>query len=414
VKRLSSSAKLGEISAFITKGATPTTYGFDWERSGIPFLRSECVSANGLDMRQSMFISAAAHVALDRSQVRDGDILMTITGNVGRVIRLWGIGEANINQHIARIRIEDPRFDSGYVYHYLSQRKLREHYEAIVTGLAYPQISLEQVRDTKISAPSIEEQRKIASSLDDADQHIAALERLIAKKQKVKDGVVAALLTGRTRLPGFAQAWREVRLKDAGSTYTGLTGKTKMDFGTGSASFITFMEVMSNPRLRGEELGRVRVGPAERQNQVRRGDLLLNGSSETPEEVALAAVVDFDPGKDTFLNSFCFGYRLMRGAPIDPVYLAYFFRSGSGRSMVASLAQGATRYNIAKTKLVDLSPMLPPVDEQRAIAATIKDCEDEIDALKRRVAKARGVKIGMMQALLPGPTRLSVARGAAG
>src|SRR5205823_4709567 len=133
---------------FITKGATPTTYGYRWESAGVPFLRSECVSDRGLDMRQSMFISPAANEVLRRSQVVDGDVLMTITGNVGRVVRLAGIGDANINQHIARIRIKDPRFDSGFVYHYLSQKPMREHYTSIVTGQAYPQISLVQVRET--------------------------------------------------------------------------------------------------------------------------------------------------------------------------------------------------------------------------------------------------------------------------
>lgn len=191
---------LGAISAFITKGSTPTTYGFRWESSGVPFLRSECVSEHGLDMAQSMFISTAANEALRRSQVTDGDILMTITGNVGRVIRLSGIGEANINQHIARVRIKNRRFDDGFVYHYLSQRAIRGYYESIVTGQAYPQISLKQVRDTQISAPPIEEQRAIASALGDADYEIATLRARLDKAQAVKTGMVQQLLTGRTRL----------------------------------------------------------------------------------------------------------------------------------------------------------------------------------------------------------------------
>lgn len=53
---------LESMSAFITKGSTPTTYGHKWEQSGILFLRSECVSDKGLDLTQSMFISPAARV----------------------------------------------------------------------------------------------------------------------------------------------------------------------------------------------------------------------------------------------------------------------------------------------------------------------------------------------------------------
>jgi type I restriction enzyme S subunit len=61
---------LETLCAFITKGSTPTTYGFKWERTGILFLRSECVSESGLDLDQSMFISTEAHAALRRSEVK--------------------------------------------------------------------------------------------------------------------------------------------------------------------------------------------------------------------------------------------------------------------------------------------------------------------------------------------------------
>lgn len=192
--------KAGDISTFITKGSTPTTYGFAWASSGVPFLRSECVSERGLDMRQSMFISPAAHRMLRRSQVADGDILMTITGYVGRVVRLVGLGEANINQHIARVRIKDSRFDAGYVYHYLSQPSMREYYESITTGQAYPQISLTQVRNTKIPAIALEEQQAIAAALDDADHEIDLIHQRLAKTEYAKQGMMQQLLTGRVRL----------------------------------------------------------------------------------------------------------------------------------------------------------------------------------------------------------------------
>jgi type I restriction enzyme S subunit len=120
---------ISSFSSFVTKGATPTTYGFKWEDKGVLFLRSECVSAAGLDLTQSMFISDAAHAALIRGEVRSGDILITITGNVGRVVQLRpDFGYANINQHIARIRVKDPGVLSDFVYHWLSQPSVRTYY----------------------------------------------------------------------------------------------------------------------------------------------------------------------------------------------------------------------------------------------------------------------------------------------
>jgi len=192
---------IGNFSTFVTKGATPTTYGFNWENDGVLFLKSECVSDKGLDLTQSMFISEAAHAALIRGEVRSGDILITITGNVGRVVHLKpDFGLANINQHIARIRVKDPGVSQDFVYHWLSQPSVRARYMSITTGQAYPQISLKQVRETQVPVPLLDEQIAIATVLSDMGAEITALEQRLAKTRDLKQGMMQELLTGRTRL----------------------------------------------------------------------------------------------------------------------------------------------------------------------------------------------------------------------
>jgi len=192
---------IASFSAFVSKGSTPTTYGFKWVNSGILFLRSECVSANGLDLSQSMFISESAHACLSRGEVVAGDILITITGNVGRVVQLgtdFSVG--NTNQHIARIRVKDPKVSSAFVFHWLSQKTVRAVFEKNTTGQAYPQISLKQVRETQIPLPSRDEQTAIATVLSDMDAELAALEARREKTRALKQGMMQELLTGRIRL----------------------------------------------------------------------------------------------------------------------------------------------------------------------------------------------------------------------
>ena len=41
------------------------------------------------------------------------------------------------------------------------------------------------------------------------------------------------------RFKGFSDAWEQRKLGDIGETYTGLSGKTKADFGHGQARFVT-------------------------------------------------------------------------------------------------------------------------------------------------------------------------------
>jgi type I restriction enzyme S subunit len=165
---------LEDVSEFITKGATPTTFGYKWVDKGVPFLRSECVTDDGFNEKGIAFISVQAHDAMERSKVIPNDILISITGNVGRVAVFPKIfKEGNINQHIARVRVNKSDFaDRVFIYYQLVQPSQRHNYNNIVTGAAYPQLSLKQIRETKILLPPLPTQRRIASILSAYDDLI--------------------------------------------------------------------------------------------------------------------------------------------------------------------------------------------------------------------------------------------------
>lgn len=253
--------------------------------------------------------------------------------------------------------------------------------------------------------PAVEEQSAIADSLTDADALVDSLEQLLTKKRQIKQGAMQELLTGKRRLPGFLQSWSAVRLGDVGRTYGGLTGKGKADFGHGASKYVTFMNVMTTVRTSTELVESVEIGPSESQNMVQAGDLLFNGSSETPEEVALCSWVE-NCDVRVFLNSFCFGFRPFATDRLSGLFMAYFFRGRPGRAAVSALAQGATRYNIAKTALLQAPICLPSFAEQQAIAEVLSSMDAEITALESRLTKARALKQAMAQALLTGRIRL--------
>jgi type I restriction enzyme S subunit len=82
----------------------------------------------------------------------------------------------------------------------LTPPSVRNRYNSITTGQAYPQISLAQVRSTEISVPSLSEQTAIAAVLTDMDAAIATAETKLIKARQLKQGMMQELLTGRTRL----------------------------------------------------------------------------------------------------------------------------------------------------------------------------------------------------------------------
>ena len=228
---------------------------------------------------------------------------------------------------------------------------------------------------------------------------------MIVKKRDLKQAVMQQLLTGKTRLPGFCGEWQKKTFGELGATYAGITGKTKSDFGVGAAKYITFMNVMTNAVIDCTVFEQVNVSASETQNSVLRGDLLFNGSSETPEEVAFCSLMA-EEVPDLYLNSFCFGFRLFDDQQVDGLFLTYYIRANPGREMMKSLAQGSTRYNLSKTALCEASVLLPLKDEQAAIAEVISGMDAELIALEERREKTSNIKQAMMQELLTGKTRL--------
>ncbi len=270
-----------------------------------------------------------------------------------------------------------------------------------------PGINAAEYGSLPVPLPSLPEQRAIAAVLGDVDALIGALEALITKKRAVKQAAMQQLLTGRTRLPGFVGEWDRVVVGRIAETYGGLAGKTKADFGIGSARYVSFLDVLDNVRITCRRFDRVRVARAESQYRVRPDDVLFNATSETPEDLAMGAVVAVD-ATDLYLNSFCFGLRIHDRERCDPLFLAYLSRGEPGRAATYALAQGATRYNLSKRRFLALALALPSRPEQQAIATVLSDMDAEIAALERRLDKIRAVKQGMMQQLLTGSIRLPI------
>ena len=149
---------------------------------------------------------------------------------------------------------------------------------------------------------------------------------------------------------------------DLGNTFTGLSGKTKEDFGHGDAKFITYLNVFNNSisDLNGTE--QIEIDP--KQNSVEYGDILFTTSSETPNEVGMSSVW-LGNAENVYLNSFCFGYRLNQ--KMDLHFLAFLLRSPEIRQKFTLLAQGISRYNISKTKVMEMSISAPKIQEQQKI-----------------------------------------------
>ncbi|WP_337609235.1 restriction endonuclease subunit S [Phascolarctobacterium succinatutens] len=180
--------------------------------------------------------------------------------------------------------------------------------------------------------------------------------------------------------PGsFAFTWEQRKLGDLGTTFTGLSGKTAIDFGHGEASFITYMNVFTNPVSNPKMVEHVEIDSKQREVEV--GDVFFTTSSETPEEVGMSSVLKEKSGV-MYLNSFCFGFRPLVKFDLD--YLAFMLRSESVRKQIKLLAQGISRFNISKTKMMDIEIPLSKIDEQVAIGRYFAQLDNLITLHQRK------------------------------
>ncbi|MCD8486171.1 MAG: restriction endonuclease subunit S [Desertifilum sp.] len=178
----------------------------------------------------------------------------------------------------------------------------------------------------------------------------------------------------------------------------------KTHYGQG-IRFINVLEPITYSHIYGPEItGQVTLPESVATSYaVRRGDVLFNRTSETQEELGLAA---------TYLGTerVVFGGFVIRGRPtdqsLDPIYSGYALRAPIIRSQIIPMGQGAIRANIGQQNLSLVVAPVPPETEQRAIASALSDMDELLGACDRLIAKKRDLKQATMQQLLTGKTRL--------
>lgn len=350
--------------------------------------------------------------------LQEGDIIITTVGSkppvynslVGRSIKVKKENNGSLlNQNAVCLRADKINTVQNYFPYLLKMKRYIFYIEDIIRGNANQgSITLEDLFNYHFLLPPLPEQEKIALVLETWDEAIEKLSNLIEQKKLLRKGLMQKLLTGKTRLPGFTQPWKEVKLGEIGTTYTGLSGKNKDNFGRGSY-FIPYMNIYQNNHINPQQLEQVEVDEGEKQNTVKYGDIFFTTSSETPEEVGFASVLLFKPERNIYLNSFCFGYRLNNFKSLLPEYASFLFRSIYARKIMYKLAQGATRFNLSKNELMKEKIYIPSdISEQQAIADVLSTADDEINLLNQKLEALKEQKKGLMQQLLTGQIRVKV------
>ena len=193
------------------------------------------------------------------------------------------------------------------------------------------------------------------------------------------------------------ESYQELSFNDVGVSYSGLSGKSGNDFGSGYP-FIPYTNIFTNNIIDEGKLEYVQVREDESQNSVFFGDLLMTLSSETPEEVGIGAVY-LGHESPLYLNSFAFGIHITRTDLVYPPYLSWLVSTNSFRKFILPYAQGSTRYNLQKTDFMKAKYRFPTLERQKAISVLLSGYSSKIENEERVLNKYTALKQGLIEQL---------------
>ena len=324
--------------------------------------------------------------------LQDGDVIIADTAEdetTGKACEIGNLqGSAIVSGLHTMVCRPRNRMALGYLGYYLNSNAYHHQLLPLMQGIKVLSLSRSNIQKTSVSYPiAVKEQQLIAYYFSQLDNLITLHQRECISFTGRADRLILTANKKRT-----TSSWEQRKLGEMGQTYTGLSGKTKDDFGHGQARFVTYMNVFSNPISNPEMTEPIEIDP--KQNEVEVGDVFFTTSSETPEEVGMSSILLEKRGK-TYLNSFCFGFR--PSEKIDSYYLAYMLRSESTRAKIILLAQGISRYNISKNKVMEIAVSLPSLDEQKMIGQYFSQLDNLITLHQRELEKLQNIKKSMLE-----------------
>jgi type I restriction enzyme S subunit len=197
-------SKLGFYSTKIGSGSTPRGGSEIYEDSGVPFIRSQNVHFDGLRLDNVSFINIDTHSSMNGSKVVKNDVLLNITGgSIGRCCVVEDDIEMNVNQHVSIIRTTNSLLNY-YLNYILSSDIGQSQVIFNLTGGNREGLTIEGIRNFRITIPPIIEQKEIIEHLNEITKEIDELVSMEQNKiellKEYRQSLVSEVITGKIKV----------------------------------------------------------------------------------------------------------------------------------------------------------------------------------------------------------------------
>ena len=384
--------RLSEIAELVTKGTTPTTLGYEFQDTGVNFLKIECFSEKGdYIQNKATHISEEYHEKLKRSQLKEGDILFSIAGVIGRVaIVTRNMLPANINQALAIIRIKKDDIYLPYVKLILTSPLIKKQFERKKQGVAQLNISLKDINDLEIPLPEIGKQIEYANSFKKVEKLIYTRQYQLQKLDELVKARFVELFGDPISNP---MNWNKRTLKEVCIKLNDGTHFSPESFSMGDYKYIT----AKNIKASGFDFSNITYVPEavhrpifERCNPEQ-GDVLYIKDGATTG----IAIVNTLKEEFTLLSSVAL-LKQNRNV-INGYFLAALLNNADMYSDIRNNMGGAaiTRLTIAKLNAVKV--IVPPLDLQNRFAAFVHQVDKSKVAVQKSLDEAQLLFDSLMQ-----------------
>jgi len=325
-------------------------------------------------------------------KIYNGDVLLVKTGSTsGKTALVKNLNEkATINPQLVVLKkILINNFLLSYI---MSYEIVQNQIISTIVGGAIPTLSQKQVLSFKIPLPpSPAEQTAIATALSDADGLITGLEKLMAKKRNIKQGAMQQLLQPK-------EGWEVKKLGEVATIVRGASPRpiedTKWFDSQSPTGWVRISDVTKSKKNLTETTQKLSDLGVKNSRLVENGNLIMS----------ICATVG-RPILTTFDVCIHDGFVVFKNPQVDKEYLYYFLTFIEDNWTKSG--QTGSQMNLNTTLINNTEIPFPKSNqEQTRIAKVFSDMDEELSVLEQKLEKYKKVKLGMMQELLTGKTRL--------
>ncbi len=303
---------------------------------------------------------------------KKGDILISASGTIGRAVIYDGKPAYFQDSNIVWIDNDETLVKNDFLFYAYSNVKWNTEHTTIL------RLYNDNFRNTLIPLPPLNEQSAIANILSGLDRYLCALDALILKKEGVKKALSFELLSQRKRLKGFNQAWQRVRLGDICEITTGSLDANEMvhygkyRFYTCAKEYYFIDKYAFDTEA-----------------------ILISGNG------AYVGYVHYYKGK---FNAYQRTYVLDNFSE-HIIFVKYFLTMFLQSHIQTNRNEGNTPYIVMAT-LKDFEILLPPLNEQSAIANILSALDNEIASLKNKKRQFENIKKALNHDLMSAKIRV--------